>query len=176
MDEARFGLKVWHRRRWCPRGHRPPWQVEDRYEWVWLYAAVEPTSQKFLRGESFCLYMPHLNGDCFEVFVQKLRQAYPDDEIALVLDGAGAHRKNDLVWPEGIEAMQLPAYSPELNPAERWFEELRARLANRVFETTQAIEEALTDALRPFWEAPERLARLTGYGWWIENISNMPTS
>jgi transposase len=172
MDEARFGLKVWHRRRWCPRGHRPPWQVEDRYEWLWLYAAVEPST-----GESFCLYMPHLNGDCFEVFVQKLRQAYPDDEIVLVLDGAGAHRKKDLAWPEGIEAMPLPAYSPELNPAERWFEELRARLANRVFETTQAIEEALTEALRPFWEAPERLARLTGYGWWIETISNiMPTS
>jgi hypothetical protein len=42
MDEARFGLKSWHRRRWCPRGIRPPWVVEDRYEWLWLYAAVEP--------------------------------------------------------------------------------------------------------------------------------------
>lgn len=120
--------------------------------------------------------MPHLHGDCFEVFVQKLRQAYPDDEIALVLDGAGAHRKNDLAWPEGIEAMPLPAYSPELNPAERWFEELRARLSNCIFETVGAIEEALTEALRPFWEAPEHLARLTGYGWWIESISDMPTS
>jgi len=29
MDEARFGLKAWHRRRWCPSGHRPPWRVGD---------------------------------------------------------------------------------------------------------------------------------------------------
>lgn len=50
MDEARFGLKVWHRRYWRPKGHRPPWQVEDRYKWLWLYAAVEPA-----RKESFCL-------------------------------------------------------------------------------------------------------------------------
>ena len=110
------------------------------------------------------------------MFLQKLRQAYPDDEIVLVLDGAGAHCKKDQVWPEGIEALPLPAYSPELNPAERWFEQPRARLSNRFFETTQAMEEALTEALRPFWDAPERLARLTEYGWSIENISTMPTS
>jgi hypothetical protein len=48
MDEARLGLKVWFRRRWCPKGVRPPWIVEDRYEWLWLYAAIEPRT-----GESF---------------------------------------------------------------------------------------------------------------------------
>ena len=40
LDEGRFGLRVWLRRRWCPRGARPPWVVEDRYEWTWLYAAL----------------------------------------------------------------------------------------------------------------------------------------
>jgi hypothetical protein len=34
FDEARFGLKVWHRRRWCPYGTRPPWLHEDRYQWL----------------------------------------------------------------------------------------------------------------------------------------------
>ena len=171
MDEARFGLKVWHRRRWCPRGFRPSWQVEDRYEWLWLYAAVEPAT-----GESFCLYMPHLDGDCFGVFLQKLHAAYPDEEIVLILDGAGAHRSGKIAWPEGIEALPLPAYSPELNPAERWFEELRARLANRIFETVDAIGDALTEALRPYWKMPEKLARLTGYGWWMDGLINIPTT
>lgn len=171
MDEARFGLKVWHRRRWCPKGHRPPWRVEDRYEWTWLYAAVEPVT-----GESFCLYMPHLDGDCFEAFLEKLREAYPKDKMVLVIDGAGAHRNKSVSWPGDVEAMQLPSYSPELNPTERWFEELRGRLSNCIFETVEAIEEALTEALRPFWDAPEKLAQLTGYSWWIENISTIPTS
>jgi len=31
-------------------------------------------------------------------------------------------------------------------------------------------------SLRPFWRAPGRLARLSGYGWWTENVSKMPTS
>lgn len=56
LDEARFGLKSWHRRRWCPCGHRPPWVVQDRYEWFWLYAAVEPAT-----GQSCCLYLPYLD-------------------------------------------------------------------------------------------------------------------
>ena len=126
--------------------------------------------------ESFCLYMPHLNGNCFEVFLVKLHERYPEDEIVLVVDRAGAHRKKDLAWPDGIEAMPLPAYSLELNPAERFFEELCVRLSNCISETAQAIEEALTEALRPFWETPERLAQLTGYGCWTERTSHMPTS
>ena len=44
MDEARFGLKVTHRRLWCPFGSRPPWPHEHQYHWFWLYAAVEPVS------------------------------------------------------------------------------------------------------------------------------------
>src|SRR4051794_10757721 len=44
MDEARFGLKVTHRRLWCPFGSRPPWTHDHQYHWFWLYAAVESVS------------------------------------------------------------------------------------------------------------------------------------
>jgi hypothetical protein len=37
MDEARFGLKVTHRRLWCPFGSRPPWLHDHQYHWFWLY-------------------------------------------------------------------------------------------------------------------------------------------
>lgn len=171
MDEARFGLKVWHRRRWCPSGFRPSWRVRDKYKWLWLYVAVEPAT-----GESFCLYMPNLKGESFEVFLHKLGEAYPEEETVLVLDGAPSHRSGKVDWPDGIEALQLPGYSPELNPAERLFKELREALANRIFETLGAIDEALTEALRPYWQQPGRLARLTGYGWWVDPITDTVTS
>ena len=54
--------------------------------------------------------------------------------------------------------------------------ELRDRLANRVFETVEAIDAALTETLRPYWEKPEKLAQLTGYHWWVKHIPNIPTS
>ena len=170
MDEARFGLKTWHRRRWCPRGFRPPWVVEDRYEWLWLYATVEPAT-----GESFHLYLPRLDGACFEVFLWELRKAYPGEQIVLVLDGAPGHRSGRVSWPEGIEALPLPPYSSELNPVERLFEELRAKLSNIVFTSVEAMMGTLTEALKPYWETPSALARLTGYGWWLEGTSNIET-
>jgi transposase len=150
---------------------RPPWVFQDRYEWLWLYAAVEPRT-----GESFCLYMPQLNGDCFEVFLHEMRRAYPDDEIVLVSDRAGSHTSGRIVWPEGIEPLLLPPYAPELNPAERWFGALREALSNRIFETIQAIDQAATEALGWYWEAPERLAQLTGYGWWTRATGSILTS
>ena len=171
FDEARFGLKTWFRRRWCPRGSRAPWVVEDRYEWLWLYAAVEPAT-----GASFCLYLPRLDGACLEVFLQAFRQAYPDDDIVLVLDGSGSHSNGAVTWPVGIHPLRLPPYSPELNPAERWFADLRGALANTLFESIDALMTALTQELKPYWAQPTRLAQLTGYPWWLEGIANIRTS
>ena len=127
-------------------------------------------------GESFCLYMPCLNGECFEIFLHEREKAYPDDEIVLVSDRAGSHTSGRIEWPERIESLLLPACSPELDPVERWFEELRVELSNEVFETEEAIAEALTEAMQPYWEEPERLARLTGYGWWVDAIGSIQTS
>ena len=59
FDEARFGLKNRHSRRWCPFGHRPPWVVQDKYEWRWRYTALESAT-----GDSFSLYLSNLDGVC----------------------------------------------------------------------------------------------------------------
>jgi len=171
MDEARVGLKIQHRRRWCPLGQRPPWTHADRYEWLWLYAAVEPLS-----GECLVLYLPHTDRACFQAFLQALRQAVPGQRLGLVMDGSGGHTCHKIRWPKDIEPIRLPPYSPELNPAERWFQEVRKALANKVFETLSALEDALTETLRPFWETPETLMTLTAYPWWRDAIASIPTS
>ncbi|HGJ66143.1 TPA: hypothetical protein ENS27_12295 [bacterium] len=36
-----------------------------------------------------------------------------------------------------------PSYSPELNPVERFFEELRRMIVNRIFSSLSELEEAL---------------------------------
>ena len=60
MDEARFGLKVTHRRLWCPFGSRPPWIHEHQYHWFWLYAAVEGK----VNGEDKQVIYPMRRVDC----------------------------------------------------------------------------------------------------------------
>ncbi len=175
LDEARFGLRVWHRRSWCPWGTRPPWVYEDRYTWLWLYVAVEPTT-----GESVVLFLPHTDSPCFQRFLEELRRAVPDEPIGVVLDGSGSHTSGAVQWPAGLKRLPLPPYSPELNPAERWFEALRRSLANRLFDTLDDLEHALTEALQPYWNDPTQLIRLTAYPWWrdavqttIQNITTL---
>jgi transposase len=168
FDEARLGLINWHRRRYCPKGFRPPYVVRRSYEWTYLYAAVEPTT-----GESFCLYLPGMDDGCLEVFLDELSRAYPDNYLLVVLDGAPSHRSEKIEHPENVSLLELPPYSPELDPAERWFEEFRRKLSNMTFESVALIQEALTRTLSPYWEEPALLKRLTGYPWWVEVVESL---
>ena len=165
FDEARFGLINWHRRRYCPFGFRPPYVVKRSYKWTYLYAALEPTS-----GESFCMYLPGMDDGCLEVFLDGLSKRYPDHHLLVVLDGAPSHRSEQIERPANMSLLRLPRYSPELDPAERWFEEFRRSLSNRAFESVALIQDALTKTLRPYWERPSLLKRLTGYTWWVKAV------
>ncbi len=166
FDEARFGLINWHRRRYCPRGFRPPYIVRRAYEWTYLYAAVEPTT-----GESLCLYLPGMDSGCLQIFLNRLSEAYPNDHLIVVLDGAPSHRSGEIVRPENVSLLELPAYSPELDPVERWFQEFRRELSNRRFESVELLQEALSQTLSPYWEDAARLQRLTGFSWWVEAVN-----
>ena len=168
FDEARLGLINWHRRRYCPKGFRPPYVVRRSYEWTYLYAAVEPTT-----GESFCMYLPGMDDGSLEVFLDELSRAYPDNYLLVVLDGAPSHRSEKIEHPENVSLLELPPYSPELDPAERWFEEFRRKLSNMTFESVALIQEALTRTLSPYWEEPALLKRLTGYPWWVEAVESL---
>jgi hypothetical protein len=165
FDEARFGLINWHRRRYCPKGFRPPYAVSRAYEWTYLYAALDPSS-----GEGFCAYMPGMDGGCLEAFLKHLGEAYAEHHLLVVLDGAPSHRSKEIAYPQNVSLLRLPRYSPELNPVERWFQEFRRALSNRTFETVELLQEALSRVLEPYWEEPARLQRLTGFPWWIEAV------
>ena len=136
------------------------------YKWTYLYAALEPTT-----GESFCLYLPGMDARCLQSFLDQLSEAYPQNHLLVVLDGAPSHRSEEIVCPENVEFLRLPAYSPELDPVERWFQEFRRELSNKVFETIELLQEALGRALRPYWEDSSRLQRLTGFSWWVEAVN-----
>jgi transposase len=131
-----------------------------------LYAALEPTT-----GESFCVYLPGMDGGCLEIFLKELSEAYPNHHLLLVLDGAPSHRSGEVTHPENISLLELPAYSPELDRVERWFQEFRRELSNRTFEAVELLQEALSKTLQPYWEDPARLRRLTGFSWWVEAIN-----
>ena len=75
------------------------------------------------------------------------------------------------LYSERLEFERLPPYSPELNPVERFFKELRATLRNRVFDIYEQVEAAVIKAVKPYLKDTEKVRRLTWYGW----LLNAPT-
>lgn len=139
-----------------------------RYEWSYLYAALDPTT-----GESFCAYLPRVDGASLEAYLDHLGREYADHRLVVVLDNAPSHISKEIALPENIELLPLPTYSPELNPVERWFQEFRRALSNRIFETIESLQVALTEVLEPYWRDPGRLRSLTGYPWWRQAIESL---
>lgn len=90
-----------------------------------------------------------------------------------MLDGAPSHRSEEIELPENVSFLRLPAYSPELNPVERWFLEFRKGLSNRIFESVELLQAAIGHALEPYWQEPARLRRLVGYSWWLKAVSTL---
>jgi transposase len=133
-------------------GFRPHYIVRRSYKWTYLYAALEPTT-----GESFCLYLPGMDGGCLQSFLDRLSEAYPDHHLLIVLDGAPSHRLEEIVCPDNVDFLRLAAYSPELDPVERWFQEFRREVSNKAFESVELLQEALGQVLLPYWEEPARL-------------------
>jgi len=73
--------------------------------------------------------------------------------------------------PAHMRLIYLPAYSPELNPAEHLWEAIREDcFANHVFADLDAVERALTRGLVALESDHERTRSMTGFGW-ISSIS-----
>ena len=116
------------------------------------------------------MYLPGMDDGSLEIFLEELSNAYPEHHLLVVLDGAPSHRSEQIDHPENVSLIMLPPYSPELDPAERWFQEFRRKLSNRTFDSVAVLHEALTQTLLPYWKNPALLKRLIGYSWWVEAV------
>jgi hypothetical protein len=96
--------------------------------------------------------------------------------MAVGLDNSGAHTSPHGTWPDGIEPIPLPAYSPARHPGERGFQEWREPRSNRGHAYLEAWETALTQALRPYGQPPRSLVQRTAYPWWREGVQHITTS
>ena len=100
-------------------------------------------------GESFFLILPYCNTDCMNVFLSELVKAYPDDQLLLVCDGAMWHKANALVISDRITLAFIPPYTPEMNPIEQIWKEIRKRgFRNEVFQTLEKVVDRMCDVIK----------------------------
>lgn len=163
MDEARFGLHTQTRRVWISKGRRPVVERQTRYEWDYLYGALE-----VVEGRAEFLHLPTVNLECNELFLQHLRDSDPAAEHVVLADQAGFHlRAGDPRLPAGVHILPLPAYSPELNPCEQLWDVLKDTegFANGLFKTIDDLRQSLVPGLRRYWEDAKLVLSLIGRPW-----------
>jgi len=157
QDEARFGRISDTRYCWCRRPLRPLVSAMVTQQYTYAYGVV--SSQD---GQFASLVLPHVNSDCMQIFLDEIIRRYPDDNVVMVLDGDGWHKSNDFLLPDTLRLLFLPASSPELNPQEHIWDELREKhFHNRVFDSIQALEDHLVIALRDLEHSPGRVKSIT---------------
>ena len=69
--------------------------------------------------------MPYCHTVCMNVFLRELSVQFSDDVIMLCCDGAAWHKSCTLEVPDNIVLFYLPPYTPEMNPIEQIWKELR---------------------------------------------------
>ena len=163
QDEARFGRMAKPKRCWAPKPCRPVMLNGYEREFVYVYGAVSPREGDF--DWKIC---PQMNTERMGEFLAQVARRYPGDFIIMIVDGASSHRAKDLVVPENIRLLPLPPYSPELNPQEHLWDEIREKeFPNRVFNSMDAVKKQLRSGLIRLAKDCQRVRSITGWPWII---------
>ena len=159
QDEGCFGRISRAQRCWAPPGVRPHAPAQVVREYVYVYTAVAPA-----QGEMISLILPEASTNMMNRFLEQVSQTFSKYFIVMQVDGAGWHHSDELVVPSNIRLIEQPPYSPEVNPVEHIWDELREKyFHNRVFPSLEALIEVLCQGLNELADDPKRLRSLTGF-------------
>lgn len=125
------------------KGSRPRTVRQTKYDWLYVIGAVCPQT-----GQSVGLLSPNINADIINVFFEQfVKEVYPDVHVAMVWDKAGFHISQQLKIPANVSIIELPPYSPELNPAENLWHYFRSHYwSNRAYASYDDLRYAAIEA------------------------------
>jgi DDE superfamily endonuclease len=152
----RLGLRGVVRRVWAPRGVKVRQAQVLTYVWRYLALAVNG-----LTGTLTWTWTTSMKKEAIVTVVADWQAAGLG---AVVWDGASSHRAR-VVRAVGLPLIIQPPAAPELNPAERVFEELRRAIEGRSYPTLEAKMAVVERELTALAADPTRLRRLTGWAW-----------
>lgn len=157
QDEGCFGRINGTRRAWAPKPIRPlvPRQIVREYTYV--YAAVAPET-----GKMTSLILPSADTEMMNLFLQHVSSTFSEYFLVIQADQAGWHHSKDLRIPENIRLISQPAYSPELNPVEHIWKEIREKaFPNRAFSSLNAVIDRLCEKLKELEDNSQLLHSMT---------------
>ena len=164
-DEMRLGLRGVTRRVWGRRGVKVRQRLQLTYEWRYLFAAVDGQA-----GRVWWNWVPSMKAEALWPTIAGIQES--DLLDGLVWDNAPSHRDGDITDLD-LAFVGLPSYSPELNPAERLFEEIRRRFEGTVYVTLDAKVADVQAFLEELDADPPRVRLLCGWDWINDAVASL---
>jgi transposase len=166
MDELRYGTRTIQGKKWMSKGHRPTSPMKYGYKYNYLFQATQPSS-----GKTFEMFLPNMSGECFKIFLKNFSQSHPNQ--TMIMDNAGCHHVG---WMETEEKpdttiIYLPPYSPDFNPQERIFQEIKKPLKGKIFNDLKSIEKIIMNKIKEFEQSPQTVKDLTAWKWIVNHNS-----
>ncbi len=118
------------------KGIKPICPFQQVFQSTYLYGAFSPFD-----GNSFMLNLPYCDANCFQIFLNEMSYENPQELKVIVLDNGAFHHAKKLIIPQNLVLILLPPYSPELNPAEKIWQNLKRSFTNKIFKTLEEVED-----------------------------------
>lgn len=144
IDHTRTSVRVEPTKAWFPQNSKPAVELSGQRDLTGILGAVTEDREEF-----FCQSDEYITGEHARQFILALSKEF-DEDFLIVLDGAPyfqSSKVTDLADREGIDFVRLPPYSPDLNPVEECWRQLKQQLRNRFFESLEGLKQAIQDAL-----------------------------
>ncbi len=126
-------------------------------EYIYAYSALSPQT-----GDCYSMISPYCNTDAMNEFLLQLCQFYACYRIILIVDKAGWHISHTLKLPDNIQLLHLNPYSPEQNPVELLWREIRRKyFHNNIFNSIDDVEDTLQQALKNYHSNKDAILKLS---------------
>lgn len=167
-DEGRFGRISREMYCWVKKDMVPQVARQMVREYIYAYSATAPAT-----GDCYSMIAPFCNTEAMNCFLSHLTKQYKQYRIVLLLDKAGWHVSSKIHLPQNLLLMYLPAYSPELNPVELLWREIRRKyFHNKIFNSLNEVEDTLSVALSAYHRNSTGVKQLSqGYNY-FSNIGS----
>lgn len=142
QDEMRMGLRADLGRKITVRGVKPIGRYRHVYRYFYLFGAINLST-----GEHEFMEADAVNRTFFEAFLRQISAVNPMLLKVVLLDNASYHKAKCLDIPNNVQLIFLPPYTPELNPIERFWQEVRRPFKGRLFASLDELKEAAVDFL-----------------------------
>ena len=128
-------------------------------EYIYAYSALSPQT-----GDCYSLISPYCNTEAMNEFLQQLSRQYKDYRIILILDKAGWHISQSLKLANNIKLLHLNPYSPEQNPVELLWREIRRKyFHNVIFQNLDEVENKLQQTLLYYYQHTQDVKLSNGF-------------